>query len=205
MGEKMSMAEPFLVQQIEESIAVKQRLLQDAEWMAQLQQACAMLLAVYRAGGKLLIAGNGGSAADAQHIAGELVSRFYFDRPALPAIALTTDSSIMTAIGNDYGYERLFSRQIEGNGKAGDLLLAISTSGNSPNILHAIQTARRLGITVLGLTGASGGQMAELCHLCLRIPSTQTPRIQESHLLVGHLLCASVEQGLFGQQESRIT
>ncbi|MBF0182884.1 MAG: D-sedoheptulose 7-phosphate isomerase [Magnetococcales bacterium] len=191
------MKDLFLQEQIQESIAVKQRLLQDAAWLAELEQVCELTLAVYRAGGKLLIAGNGGSAADAQHIAGELVSRFYFDRPALPAIALTTDSSIMTAIGNDYGYELLFSRQIEGNGKAGDLLLAISTSGNSPNILHAIATARRMGITVVGLTGSSGGKMADLCHLCLRIPATVTPRIQESHLLVGHLLCAYVERGMF--------
>ncbi|MBF0096419.1 MAG: D-sedoheptulose 7-phosphate isomerase [Magnetococcales bacterium] len=196
------MSDPFLIAQIQESIAVKQRLLDDSGWMAQLQEVCALALAVYRAGGKLLIAGNGGSAADAQHIAGELVSRFYFDRPALPALALTTDTSIMTAIGNDYGYEMLFSRQIEGNGKAGDLFLAISTSGNSPNILQAIGTARRMGIMVVGLTGASGGKMADLCHHCLCIPATLTPRIQESHLLVGHLLCAYVERGLFGQAEA---
>ncbi|MBF0161496.1 MAG: D-sedoheptulose 7-phosphate isomerase [Magnetococcales bacterium] len=193
------MNDPFLLAQIQESLAVKQRLLEDPVALATLQQLCELALRVYRGGGKLLIAGNGGSAADAQHIAGELVSRFYFDRPALPALALTTDSSILTAIGNDYGYEMLFSRQIEANGKAGDLFLAISTSGNSPNILKAIHTAKRLGIHVAGLTGTDGGQMARLCDLCLHIPATSTPRIQEGHILVGHLLCAFIERGLFAE------
>ncbi|MEO5340823.1 MAG: D-sedoheptulose 7-phosphate isomerase [Magnetococcus sp. MYC-9] len=196
------MNDPFLLEQIQESLAVKQRLLADAELLSTLQRVCERALAVYQTGGKLLVAGNGGSAADAQHIAGELVSRFYFDRPALPALALTTDSSILTAIGNDYGYEQLFSRQIEANGKAGDLFLAISTSGNSANMLRAAHTARRMGLQVVGLTGASGGQLAALCDLCLRIPATTTPRIQEGHILVGHLLCAFIERGLFGQSRS---
>lgn len=188
----------FLQTQIQESLAVKQRLLANPVLLATLQRACELALQVYQAGGKLLIAGNGGSAADAQHIAGELVSRFYFDRPALPAMALTTDSSIMTAIGNDYGYESLFSRQIEANGREGDLFLAISTSGNSPNILKAMVTARQRGLHVVGLTGASGGAMVPLSDFCLRIPATETPRIQEGHILVGHLLCAFIERGLFG-------
>ena len=190
----------FLLEQIQESLAVKQRLLEDPTALATLQRMCELALRVYQAGGKLLIAGNGGSAADAQHIAGELVSRFYFDRPALPALALTTDSSILTAIGNDYGYELLFTRQIEANGKAGDLFLAISTSGNSPNILRAIATARGLGIHVIGLTGAAGGQMATACDLCLHVPASTTPRIQEGHILIGHLLCAFIERGMFPEQ-----
>ena len=191
------MNDPFLLEQIRESLAVKQRLLEDPTLLATLQQVCDLALGVYRSGGKMLIAGNGGSAADAQHIAGELVSRFFFDRPALPALALTTDSSILTAIGNDYGYDAVFARQIAGNGKAGDLFLAISTSGNSPSILLAMTTARRMGIHVVGLTGAAGGQMETGCDLCLKIPSTITPRIQEAHILVGHLLCAFIERGMF--------
>ncbi|MEO5363324.1 MAG: SIS domain-containing protein [Magnetococcus sp. DMHC-8] len=196
------MIDPFLLEQLRDSLAVKQRLLADAAALATLQGMCDLAVRVYRAGGKLLIAGNGGSAADAQHIAGELVSRFFFDRPALPALALTTDTSILTAIGNDYGYDALFARQLEGNGKAGDLFLAISTSGNSPNIFQAIAVARRLGIHVVGLTGAAGGQMAAACDLCLRVPATLTPRIQEAHILVGHLLCAYIERALFGQHGS---
>lgn len=197
---KISMKDSFLLDQIQENLAVKQRWMADSEAMATLQKGCDLALRVYQAGGKLLIAGNGGSAADAQHIAGELVSRFFFDRPALPALALTTDTSILTAIGNDYGYENLFSRQLEGNGKAGDLFLAISTSGNSPNILKAITLARSMKIHTIGLTGASGGMMTDLCDICLKIPSQQTPRIQEGHILVGHLMCAFIEQGIFGQK-----
>lgn len=194
------MKEDFLLKQISDSLYVKQQFMADAASMAMLHKACALALATYKAGGKMLIAGNGGSAADAQHIAGELVSRFFFDRPALPALALSTDTSILTAIGNDYGYENLFSRQIEGNGQAGDLLLVISTSGNSPNILKAIAVARAMQIHVVGLSGSSGGRMAAECDICLKMPSTVTPRIQEGHILMGHLLCSFIEQGMFGQQ-----
>ncbi len=190
-------AASFLTDQIQKSLALKQALLADRSFLTDLQRACERAVSVYRAGGKLLVAGNGGSAADAQHIAGELVSRFYFDRPALAAIALTTDTSILTAIGNDYGYENLFSRQIEGHGRPGDLFLAISTSGNSPNILRGIATARALNMGIIGLTGATGGQMAAACDICLRMPSLETPRIQEGHILVGHLLCAHIERQLF--------
>ncbi len=148
-----------------------------------------------RQGGKLLICGNGGSAADAQHWAGELVSRFHYDRPGLAAIALTTDSSIMTAIGNDYGYERLFARQVEALGRPGDVLFALSTSGRSPNILAALAAARTRGLFTVGFTGAGG--MAAPCDLCLRIPSASTPRIQEGHEVLGHAICAMVEAALF--------
>ncbi|MBF0109860.1 MAG: SIS domain-containing protein [Magnetococcales bacterium] len=163
-------------------------------------RGCLLAEETCRRGQRILIAGNGGSAADAQHIAAELVSRFLFDRPALSALALTTDTSILTAIGNDYGFDRVFSRQIEANGAAGDLFLALSTSGNSPNILAAIKSARNKSMTVLGLTGRSGGQMAQMCDCCIRIPSDATPRIQEGHILVGHLIAAHVEQALFKPQ-----
>ena len=155
-----------------------------------------------RAGGKIMACGNGGSAADAQHFAGELVSRFYFDRPPLSAIALTTDTSILTAISNDYGYRDVFSRQIQANGRKGDVFVAISTSGNSENILHAIAVCKDLGILVVGLTGQSGGKMKEICNYCLCVPSESTPRIQECHLVIEHSICAYIEAALFGKVKS---
>jgi D-sedoheptulose 7-phosphate isomerase len=187
----------FISDQIENSIQIKRAILNTDSLMAELEKACHLCIDAYKSGGKLIIAGNGGSAADAQHIAGELVSRFHFDRPALPGIALTTDTSIMTAIGNDYGYENLFSRQLEGNGKAGDTFLGISTSGNSPNILLGIKTAKEMGLTVIGMTGESGGKMRDICDICLKVPSLETPRIQEAHILFGHILCAYIERGIF--------
>jgi D-sedoheptulose 7-phosphate isomerase len=150
-------------------------------------------------GGKLLLAGNGGSAADAQHIAGEFVSRFLFDRPGLPAIALTTDTSILTAIGNDYGYERLFARQIQALGRAGDVLIAYSTSGSSPNILAALDEARLSGLITIGFTGNRQSPMRDRCDILLDVPSSETPKIQEGHLVIGHILCGLVEQAMFGK------
>ena len=150
-----------------------------------------------QSGRKLLIAGNGGSAADAQHWAGELVSRFYYDRPGLPALALTTDTSIITAIANDYGYDYVFARQIEALGQEGDVFIGISTSGRSKTILRALQVARSRGIATLGFTGATGGDMADLCDVLLRVPSDLTPRIQEGHEIVGHILCALIERNMF--------
>ena len=152
-----------------------------------------------KAGHKLLFAGNGGSAADAQHIAGEFVSRFHFDRPGLPAISLATDTSILTAIGNDYGYDQVFSRQIEAIGRPGDVFVAISTSGNSGNIVAAIEVAKAKGLTVVAFTGGNGGKIAAMSDYVLLAPSTSTPRIQECHLVTYHLLCALVEEALFGK------
>jgi D-sedoheptulose 7-phosphate isomerase len=148
-------------------------------------------------GNKILFAGNGGSAADAQHLAAELISRFHYDRPGLPAFSLSTDTSVLTAIGNDYGYEHLFARQIEAVGNMGDVFFGISTSGRSPNILKALQTARAKGLLTIGLTGHSGGQMPELCDHCLRVPSDSTPRIQEGHIAMGHSICQLIESQLF--------
>lgn len=148
-------------------------------------------------GHRLLFAGNGGSAADAQHWAGELVSRFYYDRPGLAAISLTTDTSILTAIGNDYGYDRVFARQVEALGQPGDVLFAISTSGRSPNILRAVEAARARGMRVVGFTGAGGGELAGACDQCFRVPSEETPRIQEGHEFLGHLVCALIEARMF--------
>jgi D-sedoheptulose 7-phosphate isomerase len=151
----------------------------------------------YKEGNKVLTAGNGGSAADAQHLAGELVSRFNYDRPPLSAIALTTDTSIITAVSNDYGYKDVFARQIQAHGRLGDVFIAISTSGNSSNILEAIQTAKSLGLVVIGLTGRSGGDMKAMCDICFSAPSDSTPRIQECHLFFEHALCACIEESLF--------
>jgi D-sedoheptulose 7-phosphate isomerase len=150
-----------------------------------------------RRGNKLLFAGNGGSAADAQHWAGELVSRFHFDRPGLAGIALTTDTSILTAIGNDYGYDYVFARQVEALGREGDVLFAISTSGNSKNVVRAIEACRMRDIHVVGFTGQRGGAMAELCDICFRMPSDETPKIQEGHEFLGHLLCGLIEREMF--------
>jgi len=181
-----------------DSITALERLQSDAKLAAAFEAAFAACLAAYRNQRKILIAGNGGSAADAQHLAGELVSRFYFDRPALAAIALTTDSSILTAVGNDYGYEDVFARQIQALGQAGDVFIAISTSGNSANILKAIEAAKARGLTVIGLTGKSGGKMKPLCDICICAPSDSTPRIQECHLVIEHTLCACIEEAMFG-------
>ena len=181
-----------------EAIAALNRLQTDTNLAAAFDAAFAACLGAYRNQRKILIAGNGGSAADAQHFAGELVSRFYFDRPALAAIALTTDTSILTAIGNDYGYEDVFSRQVQALGQAGDVFIAISTSGNSPNVLKAIAQAKSQHLTVIGLTGRIGGKMKGLCDTCLCAPSDSTPNIQECHLVIEHALCAAIEQALFG-------
>ncbi len=148
------------------------------------------------ADGLLLLAGNGGSAGDAQHIAGEFVGRFLKERRALPAIALNTNSTIVTAIGNDYGFEKVFSRQVEAHGKPGDVLIAISTSGNSANVIEAAQVAKRIGMKVIGMTGRSGGALKPICDICLAIPSDETPRVQEMHILIGHILCDISETAL---------
>jgi D-sedoheptulose 7-phosphate isomerase len=150
-----------------------------------------------RAGGKVLFCGNGGSAADAQHLAGEFVSRFYYDRAALGAVALTTDTSVLTAIGNDYGYEKVFERQVLGLGRAGDVLVGISTSGRSKNVLLAMEAARRIGMVTVGMTGNQRERIESLSDICIRIPSSDTPKIQEGHIVCGHALCAIVEVHMF--------
>ncbi len=152
----------------------------------------------FRAGNKLLLAGNGGSAADAQHIAGEFLSRLNFDRNPLPAIALTTDTSVLTAIGNDYGFEKAFERQVRGLGRAGDVFIAISTSGASPNILAALKAARELGVVTVGFTGSREAAMTSLCDHCLVAPSPETPLIQQIHIVAAHAICGLVERDLFG-------
>lgn len=183
---------------IRESIATKQAVLADAGFLEKIQRAAQLLTNTFRQNGKALFCGNGGSAADAQHIAAELSGRFYTDRPPLYAEALHVNSSYLTAVANDYGYDHVFARMVEAAGRSGDVLVAISTSGNSVSILNAIEKARAQGMSVVGLTGATGGRMAGLCEVLLNVPSGDTPRIQESHILIGHILCQIVEKEIFG-------
>ena len=183
--------------QVEESMLVKRRLSEDESMMRKIAEAAGKCVEAYRNGRKTMWAGNGGSAADAQHLAGEMVSRFLFDRPGLPSIALTTDTSILTAIGNDYGYERLFARQVEAQGEAGDVFIGISTSGNSRNLVEALQSCREKGITTVALTGKKACKMDEW-DIVIKVPSEETPRIQECQTLIGHILCGIVEEELFG-------
>lgn len=186
-----------IIRSIEESIQVKQLILQDIAFVEKIETVADMMCASLRNQGKIHFCGNGGSAADAQHLAAELSGRFYFDRPPLNAEALHCNTSYLTAVGNDYGFEHIFSRLLAGTGHAGDVLVGISTSGNSQNIVNAFEKAREMGIKTVALTGRGGGKMKELADLCLNVPSTDTPRIQESHIMVGHIICELVETTLF--------
>ncbi|MBN9124138.1 MAG: phosphoheptose isomerase [Nitrosospira sp. 56-18] len=191
------MTKEYIRRQIGEAQRIMSAMLADETIISTLGEAAEACIGAMRSGRKVLLAGNGGSAADAQHIAGEFVSRFAFDRPGLPAIALTTDTSIITAIGNDYGYEMLFVRQIQANGNEGDIFIGYSTSGRSRNILRAFEGARNKGLVCIGMTGSGGGPMRELCDYLLQVPSTDTPKIQEGHLVLGHILCGLVENAMF--------
>lgn len=183
-------------QQLMESAAVKRLV---AETLTQeIGQAAEMIVDSYRNAGKLILFGNGGSAADAQHLAGEMVGRFLKERAALPAIALSTNTSILTALGNDYDFDAVFARQVEAWIKAGDVAIGISTSGNSPNVLKGIDKAKHLGARSIGLIGCEGGELAQMVDLALTVPSDSTPRIQEAHITIGHIICDIVEDTLFG-------
>ena len=187
----------FVHQEIDKAIDVLTRIRGNADLLEKVQQCANQICVALKADNKILLAGNGGSAADAQHIAGEFVSRFNYDRPGLCAFALTVDSSVMTAIGNDYGYEKLFERQVQAVGKKGDIFWAYSTSGKSPNVLRAMQEARKQGLFVIGFTGERGWAQPEICDLSIEIPSTETPKIQEGHLVIGHIVCGLVEASIF--------
>lgn len=183
---------------VAESISVKTQLLGDEACLHTLWEVVQTCINCYKGEGKILFCGNGGSAADAQHLAAELSGRFYKDRPPLFAEALHVNSSYVTAVGNDYGYEEIYARLVRAMGRRGDVLIGISTSGNSPNILRALEAARAVGMVTVGMTGTGGGKMRALCDYLLDMPSTDTPRIQEAHILAGHILCQLVEEGLFG-------
>ncbi len=190
--------EANIVKQIEDSIKLKKYLQQEAKNLVAMAD---LLVNAFRKGNKVLLFGNGGSAADAQHIACELAGKFYLDRAPLPAIALTTNTSALTAIGNDYGYEEVFVRQVKSLVKQGDVVIGISTSGNSPNVLRGIEEAKRLGATTIAFMG-QGGRLKELVDYMLSVPSVDTPRIQEVHITAGHIICYLVEQALFGNRKS---
>ena len=182
---------------IAESVRVKQALLADVTLLEKISQVARVVVDAYKAGHKTMWAGNGGSAADAQHMAGELVNKFSFDRPGLSALSLSTDTSIITAVGNDYGFDRLFARQIEAQGCAGDVFIGISTSGKSPNLVNALQACRDKGITSVAIVGANPCPMDDYDYV-IHVPSTVTPRVQECQTLIGHILCYIVEQELYG-------
>ncbi len=191
----MKNAEQLIDQMVGESLRVKARFFEENK--DRIVQSAARIAQVLRDGHKVMFFGNGGSAADAQHLAAELIGRFGPDRCSLPGISLSTDTSILTALGNDYGFEKVFSRQIEGLGRPGDAAIGISTSGNSPNVLEALDTARAKGIFTIGFTGEAGGKMIDRADVLFRVPSRHTPRIQETHLLLGHILCDLADRELF--------
>ena len=186
-----------LIKNLHASIAAKEALLSNAMVQAAFSEAVAVVVAAYRNGGRLYIAGNGGSAADAQHLAAEFVSKLARDRAALPAEALTTDSSIITAIGNDYGFDVIFARQLAGKARKGDVFLGITTSGKSPNILKALTTARAMGVPSIIFCGRDGGSAQGLADHCVIVPGTETSTIQELHIVLAHTLCESVEAAMF--------
>ena len=190
--------EANIVKQIEDSIKLKKYLQQEAK---NLMAMADLLVNAFRKGNKVLLFGNGGSAADAQHIACELAGKFYLDRAPLPAIALTTNTSALTAIGNDYGYEKVFARQVKSLVKQGDVVIGISTSGNSPSVLRGVEEAKHLGATTIAFTGR-GGKLKKLADHVLSVPSVDTPRIQEAHITAGHIICYLVEQALFRNRKS---
>lgn len=191
-----------ITSQIKEGLRVQERMLADNALLDAIQAAAEACTAAYRAGHKTMFAGNGGSAADAQHLAGEFVSRFYFDRPGLPSIALTTDTSILTSIGNDYGYEKVFARQVQAQGERGDVFIGISTSGNSRNVVEALGECGRKGVLTVALTGEAPCDM-DSADIVIKVPSRETPRIQECHTLIGHIICCIVEQEIFGEKYNK--
>jgi len=190
----------MIIKRIQEAIELKTKILSNEVLITRIQEAADLIVATYRSGNKTLFCGNGGSAADAQHLAAELSGKFHFDRPPIHAEACHVNSSFMTAVSNDYGFESAFARYIQATGKSGDVLVAISTSGNSENIIQAIQIARQMGFRCVCFTGESGGRMAQLADILVNVPSTDTPRIQETHILIGHIICELVEKELFGMK-----
>ena len=188
----------YIKDQIKKSYETKQEIYKNEDLLDKIEEVAKKCVSLYKTDKKTILAGNGGSAADAQHIAAELVGRYGFDRPSIPSLALTTDTSNLTAIGNDYGYDQVFSRQLEGMGQSGDIFIGISTSGNSLNILKAFKSAKKKNIFTVALTGRDGGEMAKLADIALVVPSFSTPRIQESHILIGHIICDIIEKEIFG-------
>jgi D-sedoheptulose 7-phosphate isomerase len=182
---------------IAESIAIKQRILSDDQLIEVITDVANTCSEAFCHGNKVLFCGNGGSAADAQHLAAEFSGRFYYDRPPLPSEALHVNTSYLTAVANDYSFDEVYARMLKGSGKEGDVLIAISTSGNSKNIIRALEVAHELGMITIGMTGKTGGKMKNLCDFLINVPSADTPRIQESHIMIGHIICEFVESSIF--------
>ncbi len=189
-----------VIESIKASIEVKQKLLTDSFLISEIRKVAVACTNAFSRGNKVLLCGNGGSAADAQHIAAEFSGRFYYDRPPLPAEALHVNTSFLTAVANDYSFGEVYARLVKGIGREGDILFAFSTSGNSENVIRALETARSMNMTTVGFSGESGGKMAGLCDFLINIPSADTPRIQESHIMVGHIICEIVESTLFPRE-----
>lgn len=187
---------------VRESISVKEAIIENAHLVQTIGLVAQALIAAFNADKKVLFCGNGGSAADAQHIAAELSGRFYFDRPPLYAEALHVNSSYVTAIANDYSYDQIFARSVRGSGRQGDVLVGITTSGNSPNVVKAMQAAKDIGMIAVAMTGESGGKLAGMCDHLINVPSRDTARIQESHIMIGHIVCELVEATLFGERRN---
>lgn len=186
---------------VRESLGVKQSILDDEALLVRLSMLCQEAIGSYRNGGKMLLCGNGGSAADAQHIAAELSGRFYYDRPPLDAEALHVNTSYLTAVANDYSYDEVFVRMTEARGRKGDVFIGLSTSGNSENILRAARKAKEMGMVVAAFTGRDGGKLRDVADILINIPSADTPRIQEGHILMGHILCETIEKALFPSRD----
>ena len=187
----------IIKQQLESSIQVKKTILGDSDLLELIEATAQACISAFRSGNKVMLAGNGGSASDALHIAAEFVGRYERDRSGIAALALSANASTMTAVANDYGYEAVFQRQVQALGKQGDVFFGLSTSGRSPNVVAAVQECKRLGIVTVGMTGGSGGDMVELCDYCIRVPSDNTARVQEAHITIGHIICSLVERTLF--------
>ena len=188
-----------LIKNLESSIQLKRNLLEDKHLMSIVSEVSEIMITCFKNNGKVLFCGNGGSAADAQHLSTELSGRYYFDRPPLFSEALSVNSSFITAIANDYSFEKTFARMTEAMGRPGDVLIGLSTSGNSANVVAALKTGQKIGMTTVGLTGQGGGKLKAVSNFHIEIPSTDTPRIQECHMLIGHTLCEIVEQQIFGK------
>lgn len=187
----------IVIRSLKNSIDLKYKILQDENLIHSIVQVSNEIIKAFKNGGKVLLCGNGGSAADAQHIAAELSGKFYIDREPLFAEALHVNTSYLTAVANDYSYDEVFSRLVKAKGKPGDVLIGISTSGNSPNVIKAVETANEIGFITVGLTGETGGKMKEICKYLINVPSKDTPRIQEAHITIGHIICEIVEKVLF--------
>ena len=187
----------MIKESIQESILVKSLILENEELLSSVEKAIELIVRQFQEGHRLWLCGNGGSAADAQHIAAELSGRYKYDRKPLPAEALTVNTSYLTAVANDYDFSMVFSRLVEAHGRKGDVLVAISTSGNSPNVVGAARVAKDLGLYIVGMTGRQGGKLATFCDILLNVPSDNTPRIQEAHIMLGHIICEEIEKRLF--------